>query len=82
MTDARPRGRPAGATNITDIVPAEPSRCTVCGSTDREAYSNYTDLEQHGVTSAGKPFTHIVWRSTRCRACGQARRDITHENRV
>jgi len=81
QTTAATLGRPIGSKNIRTEAVAEVSRCPQCGSTEREKYENPTEIEQGGVRD-GKPFTHIVWRSTRCVACGQSRRDRTYENRV
>lgn len=75
------RGRPPGAKNISVEAIVDVSRCPQCGSTEREKYSNPTEMEQAG-TFKGQAFTHIVWRSTRCLTCGQSRRDRTYENRI
>lgn len=75
------RGRPKGSKNTRpDLVPATPSHCRTCGSTDREPYHK-TTVQQFGGIHEGRPYTHIVRRWTACKACGQARVDITHENR-
>jgi len=75
-------GRPAGSQNVTrDQAEAKPSRCKACDSTEREAYTK-TDVQEFGGQDPnGRPFTHIVRRWTRCAACGQARIDLSYENR-
>ena len=73
--------RTEGSKNIQTIVIAQVSRCPGCGSTEREAYSNPTEVESGGVTGDGHTYTHVVHRSTKCKQCGQARRDRTFENR-
>ena len=74
--------RKSGTKNITTFATAVASRCVHCGSTDREPYVNPTEIEVGGIDGNGHPYTHVVYRSTRCRACGQARRDQCHENRT
>lgn len=75
-------GRPKGAPNKqVDQVVAEPSRCKTCHSTDREAYHAKQEIESPGVDLAGKPYTHVIWRRTKCLTCGQHRIDRTYENR-
>jgi nitrate reductase cytochrome c-type subunit len=63
-------------------VEAEASRCLKCGSTERERYTATRVQPFAGVDPAGRPYTHIVRRWTRCAACKQARIDRTFENRV
>lgn len=65
------------------VVVVEPSRCTRCGSTARTGYSGTTEVARAipGETPEGKPYTHIVWRRTCCRDCGQVRCDKSFENR-
>ena len=75
---ARP-GRPKGSGNVeTDCVHVEASRCKQCGSTEREGYSRRLVREIAGERD-GVPYDRVVWRWTKCRACGQARVDITCE---
>jgi hypothetical protein len=73
-------GRPQGAKSATDVVTVEPSRCRACGSTSRTPYTNTTEHEHRGLHE-GRPYTHVVWRTTSCADCGQSRRDRHLENR-
>lgn len=78
-------GRPKGSTTKKyKVVDSQPSRCPnpECQSTDREPYRDGPHIEMAYCGSQdGKLYTHVVWRRTRCRACGQHRIDRTHENR-
>lgn len=67
--------------NVTEVVDVGLSHCSKCQSTERTAYTNTTEREIGGLTSDGRPYTHILWRSTKCATCGQARRDRCFENR-
>jgi ferredoxin len=72
------RGRPPGSkTETKPVAAAVLSRCAKCGSTERAAYTNPTELEYAGTTADGQPYTHVVYRSTKCLSCGQCRRDRT-----
>jgi hypothetical protein len=76
------KGRPAGSENRQyDHADASPARCRKCGSTERTRYEQTRQIVQDGTTSAGLPFTHVVWRRTCCKACGQWRIDQFFENR-
>lgn len=75
------KGRPPGSPNITAVVTVIPSRCQKCQSTERTPYTNATDRPYGGLTADGQPYTNIVWRSTTCASCGQARRDRCFEYR-
>jgi predicted Zn-ribbon and HTH transcriptional regulator len=70
------RGRPAGARTVdrpaADVLP---SSCPKCGSTNREPYSGQPREFKYAGEHEGRPYTRIVYRSTRCRDCGQARVD-------
>lgn len=79
--ERKQRGRPQGSANIESVVTVAASRCAACGSTERAPYSNTRELDHGGTTTDGQDFTHVVWRSTRCLKCGQARVDKTFENR-
>jgi len=57
------------------------SRCAVCGSTERDSYSNVCEQPYPGLDEKGQPYTHIVRRRTACSKCGQARIDRSFENR-
>lgn len=74
-------GRPAGAkTNKQAPVTGDKTRCPKCDSTEREAYFATVEHAVEGVRDE-KPYTHVVWRRTRCRSCGQIRQDRFYENR-
>jgi hypothetical protein len=60
------------------IVDAPPSCCPKCGSTERTDYANTTRVAYNGIHK-GREYTHVVWRSTSCLACGQRRRDRSYE---
>lgn len=67
----------------TPIVTGELTACPACGSTDRTEYKDTrTPLEHAGVTPSGRPYTHVRWKRTCCKGCGQFRIDKTFENRV
>lgn len=75
------KGRPQGSRTTNQApVNAEKTRCTACGSTEREPYFATVEHEIPGVRD-GQPHTHVVWRRTRCRNCGQVRQDRYFENR-
>ena len=79
----KPKGRPAGSENRQyDHVDASGTRCGKCGSTERTRYEQTREIAQIGTTLSGLPFTHVVWRRTRCKACGQWRIDRFFENRT
>lgn len=74
-------GRPTGAkTNKAPPVTGEKTRCPACGSTDRDPYFATVEHAIEGIRD-GRPHTHIVWRRTKCRDCGQIRQDRCYENR-
>lgn len=75
-------GRPVGSKTQKVIAEAHVSRCAKCGSTDRTAYSNTKVYPFPGTDREGHPYTHVVRRTTRCKACGQARIDRSVENRT
>ena len=62
----------------TPIVDAPPSCCPKCGSTERTDYSNTTRVAYNGIHE-GKEYSHVVWRTTSCKKCGQRRRDRSYE---
>jgi hypothetical protein len=64
------------------VVEAHATACPACGSTERVPYFNVRERAIAGVTPGGRPFTHVVWRRTRCTPCGQTRDDKTFELRV
>lgn len=77
-------GRPPGATNRERPVAAEyPAACPSCHSTDREPFrGSVREVEQGGTAPTGRDYTHIAWKDTRCRACGQFYRVRVYENRA
>ena len=78
-TTRRRPGRPQGARNQQhDRVHVEVSRCRKCNSTERSPYTHKTTKAVSGERD-GKPFNRIVWRRTKCLACGQARIDQMFE---
>lgn len=77
---AKPRRRGTVAPPVCD---APPSRCPTCGSSEREGYSNTTEYAIVGrIAGSGQEYTHVVWRTTKCKCCGQVRRDRSYENRA
>lgn len=81
-TKRKGRGRPKGQQNYdAEIARGELTRCPSCGSTDREAYWGKREHQHDGLDDSGRPFTHVCWRKTRCKVCGQIRVDRTLENR-
>lgn len=76
----KPAGRPAGKPNHPLAqADAVPSRCPKCGSTERGPYISKTEQDVTGVDPA---YTHVIWRRTKCLACGQHRSDRSYENRT
>ncbi len=63
------------------IVETAPSRCPACQSTARTGYQSTTEHAIAGELEDGRPYTHVVWRRTACRKCGQHRIDRSYENR-
>jgi hypothetical protein len=75
------RGRPAGSRNGKyEVGASTPSRCKSCGSTERTPYFATNETAHRGIHD-GEPYTHIVWRRTKCLHCGQLRTDRALENR-
>lgn len=58
-----------------------PSRCPICGSTERSPYHGTIEREIAGTLVDGRSYTHVVWRRTTC-VCGQQRIDRSYENRT
>ncbi|MBX3440366.1 MAG: hypothetical protein KF861_22945 [Planctomycetaceae bacterium] len=80
---AKRPGRPKGAaTQTLPTADVQLSRCRKCDSTARTKYLRTTETAHTGQLPNGQPYTHIVRRWTTCSDCGQARVDLTHENRV
>lgn len=80
-TTAKP-GRPKGSLTQKVIAHAHPSRCPKCKSTDRAGYGRTRTVESRGTDPETGPYTHVLFRVTKCRHCGQARTDRSFENRV
>lgn len=77
-------GRPPGSkTRDYPQAEAQLTRCPRCGSTERQPYrEGPIEHAHHGLTPTGEPYTHIVWRHTACKSCGQHRKDKSYENRL
>lgn len=80
------RGRPPGSGNVERMtVESRPAVCPRCGSTERTVVRVAKTQPRAGVISygpnAGQAYTHTVWRDTTCDECGQALREVSHENR-
>ena len=78
------KGRPKGSPNRQyPRTLAKPPRCPACQSTDRHGYDRIISEIHHAGTNAdGEPYTHVVKRTTRCRACGQYYAVTMYENRT
>jgi ribosomal protein S27AE len=63
--------------NQVDVIP---SACPKCHCTDREPYFAIKRLETYGVTPAGREYTRVTFKRTRCKRCGQARVDRVFES--
>lgn len=72
-------GRPPGSANIKNTSDAEPSRCPVCGSTNRGPYLGEKNVLEYAGEHNGKPYNRIVRRRCACADCGQTRIDCSHE---
>lgn len=71
---ARKPGRPKGAkTAQAEVTDKHPSRCPVCGSTAAESTGARPTIVNRPGLVDGRPFTRIVFRRIRCKACGQVR---------
>jgi len=78
------RGRPKGATTKPrEPVCFVPARCPSCQSTLRDPFREkpYKEMEEGGIAPDQQPYTHIVWRRTRCGGCGQWLTIRSYENR-
>ena len=75
-------GRPEGAkTGNYETAEVVATQCNACSSSNREPYFGKIERGIAGVLSDGREYSHVVWRRTRCRDCGQARIDRSYENR-
>lgn len=76
------RGRPKGATTgNTVVVETIPAGCPHCGCTRRKSLRIVREREIGGVSPAGHPRTHIVWRRCQCDSCHGYFTEMAHENR-
>lgn len=73
----RPKGSKTERRPAADVVP---SRCPKCGSTRRTPYSGSPRVVAHGGVLEGVPYTHVIFRPTKCLDCGQARVDRERVN--
>lgn len=65
----------------TPQVSKQLTRCPACGSTKRHRYDKtHTEPIDH-TDAQGNVCTHVTWQWTNCKACGQRRVDVSHENR-
>jgi len=79
MAEQKQRGRPKGKAPQAPMVSAVATRCPVCGSTERQDYTNTMMQQYRGIAPDGVPYSRIVRRRTRCVHCGQVRIDRTYE---
>ena len=56
------------------------SRCPICKSTERSAYTKTMEVNVVGEEN-GMPYNTVVWRTCQCSNCGQWRRDRSTERR-
>jgi hypothetical protein len=76
MSKPKTKGRPKGAQTVARVAAdVLPSRCPKCQSTAREPYAGHPRVADLSGMHDGQPFNRIVYRNTRCTACGQARVD-------
>ena len=75
-------GRPVGSKTQKHVAENSPSRCLKCKSTERTPYSRTRVIESSGTDPRFGAYTHVVFRVTKCKGCGQARTDRTLENRT
>lgn len=74
----KPAPKPKATRAIKTVV--RPGRCPKCESTRRAGYTSIVTRDIAG-TIDGHAYTHITWKRTKCRDCGQHRVDLFHENR-
>ena len=85
MTDKsnpeRRKGRPKDAKGREYVAGiAIPSRCPICKSTERSAYTNTQICDTVGEENR-MPYDTVIWRTCQCLKCGQWRRDRSKELR-
>jgi predicted RNA-binding Zn-ribbon protein involved in translation (DUF1610 family) len=74
-----PTPAPATPPAPPPVVTVEKSHCPKCGSAERSEYCNRREHEYTGLRPDGTIYHLVVWRRTRCTACGQVRDDKTYE---
>jgi len=79
MPKAKAKPRKPPAKPQTSEPPPPVTQCRKCGSTERADLRTLTKEIRTEVR--GRPITHCTWRTSKCTACGQHRRDLIHENR-
>jgi hypothetical protein len=80
---AKKKGRPAGTRNAEfTVVPNILAACPSCQSTERESVRIVIERHIPGISPAGKPRTHIVWRRVRCKNCKRYYIEQEHQNRI
>jgi hypothetical protein len=73
------RGRPKGSrTKPRQVVLVRPASCPGCQSTEREPYRLAFTRKQPGFHN-GQRYDRIVYRDTKCKACGRPRREAHFE---
>lgn len=78
---SKQKGRPKGAKNVSENQTVVLPQCGSCGSSERTPYQKVNEVEHGGKTAEGEEYTHIVFKRTKCKNCGQQRVDRIRENR-
>jgi hypothetical protein len=63
------------------VVESFPTSCRACGSTERTAYHDTTEHAISGDHPTFGEYSHVVFRRTECKSCGQCRVDKAYELR-
>lgn len=63
------------------VVESFPTSCRACGSTERTPYHDTVEHSIGGTHETFGEYSHVVFRRTECRACGQSRVDKAYELR-
>ena len=81
---ARSAGRPPGSKTVKAIGEKIDSRCPKCNSTKRTPYGNVRRIATAGTHPQFGDYKAIVFRTTRCRDCAQARtvRDVWDDSKT
>jgi hypothetical protein len=79
----RKRGRPVGSKTGAnqEVVETIPAACPHCGHTRRKCLRIVRERAIGGVSPAGHPRTHIIWRRVQCDSCRGYFVEMSHENR-